>query len=138
MSQLTYKFDDFDGYKVFARFLEQAVEELSQLVEDSQMLQARLLLAVIKKVYVKKVVPTIIEQPKNYKINLKEPEIVALSLLLKNYDFVQASDIHAVTILTDLNSVIEKYLIDRPILKREQCVNLLNNGTGESNRYIES
>lgn len=137
MKSLNHEFSSLDAFRVLAELLKFNLEQLGDLLTDSEILQGRLIYSIVDEIYRNKVLIKLIKEPETYTITLKEQEVVAVKLLLTNYDFRQAPNEYTMAIISDFNSVLEEYLTNNPVKRKQLCVNLLNNATNESNTFIE-
>lgn len=137
MKALNYEFRSLDAFKTFAHLLNESVEHLRLLVVVSEVLQARLIFSIIDDFYKNKVLIKLIKEPETYTISLKEQEVIALKLLISNYDFLKAPNPYTMALMSEINALLEKYLMNNPIKNKQPCVNLLSSDTTASNTLIE-
>lgn len=137
MKQLSYEFSSLDAFKVVATLLNLSLDQLREIVADSDILQGRLIHSIVDEIYRSKVLIKLIKEPETYTITLKEQEVIAIKLLLTNYDFIEAPNEYTMAILSEFNSVIEDYLTNNPVKRKQLCVNLLSEDTSASSTLIE-
>lgn len=137
MKTLVYEFRNEDAFKTFARLINFSLEHLRQLAVESDILQARLILSIVDDIYKNKILIKLIKEPEVYQITLKAPEVMALKLLLKNYDFLKAPSPFTMALMSDVNGLIDEYLTNNPVKIKQPCVNLLNSATNESKLSIK-
>jgi hypothetical protein len=137
MKALVYDFRSEERFEIFAHILNTSLKHLRQLVIESEILQARLLLSIIDDVYKNKILIKLIKDPESYTLSLKEQEVISLKLLLSNYDFLKAPNPYTMALMSEINTLLEGYLINNTIKNKEPCVNLLSSDTNAFNTLIE-
>lgn len=110
MKALIHEFSSEDAFKTFAHLLNFSLEHLRQIAADSEILQARLILSLVEEIYKQKVLIKLLNDPEQYKVSLKEQEVIAIKILLTNYDFIEAPNSYTMAILSEFNAQIEDYL----------------------------
>lgn len=139
MSMLTINFADEDEFKVFSALIQAARNELQEICSEApDVLQGRLLFSICHSIYTDKIAPKLLKPPEKYQIQFNDSQATSLALIIRNYDFVQGRTEYNQTILNAINTLLDEYLTNTPIINKKRCVNLLNSGTYESNIFIGS
>lgn len=139
MKALELKFDNDQQFMILVELFKDCLAHLRVFVlEDSKRMiyQAWLILEVMDDIYRSKLLSKILSEPEEYKLRLKKSEVIALKLMLEQYDLLTAPSPYTISILTQVQIKINKYLIDNPPKIEQKCVQLLNSATGESSKLI--
>lgn len=136
MKALEIKFSNEGEFMVLVELIKDCLVNLRTFVLDHQIDQAWLILEVIDEINRNKILAKILSEPEEYKIRLKKAEVLAIKIMLNNYDVLQAQNPHTMSVLVDLNTRIDEYLINNPVKDKQKCVQLLNSATSESKKLI--
>ena len=138
MKGINYKLNTYEQFKMVWVLLKQVIEELEDIVQESKMLQADLLVSIAQKTYIKKGVPKLASEPEKYHIKLNHIECLAFLLILKNYDFLESESPLLMSLMTDLVHQLDQYIISSKKTKISQCDYLLESNTNESRTAISN
>ncbi len=130
---MIHKFKNLDELMVLQSFIE---ENLMKLQRQDSTKPERLLAAILKELYASKVMPILIKQEGNSaKIKLTQVQIVALDILLSNYDLTELDNLHAGATLMALAGDIDHYLVNNTKTFKQCEIPQISN-TAASNTFI--
>lgn len=138
MKALELKFENTEQFMVLIELFKDCLAKLRAFVSDTNILQAWMILEVMDDIYRTKMLAKILAEPEEYKLRLKKPEVIALKIMLEQYDLLTSPSPYVMSILTQVQMSIDKFLIDNPPKLEQKCVQLLNSATGESKKLIDS
>lgn len=103
-----FKFAGINGFRLFAKFIEYALNDMAENVAN--ILQLRLLRHIIGNLYQNKIIPKTIYRQDKYQIALDDAQAVAVALALHNHrpSLELEEDLILTGILMDLMKFLER------------------------------